>query len=62
MEKMFNVLMQVIDRGFLPMTAGYPAVAKGEEGLRMNITRHLTKNDINNFLSCVSEIFIKEGI
>jgi 7-keto-8-aminopelargonate synthetase-like enzyme len=62
MEKMFNVLMQVIDRGFLPMTAGYPAVAKGEEGLRMNITRHLTKNDINDFLSCVSEIFVKEGI
>lgn len=55
MEKMFSVLMQVIADGFLPMTAGYPAVAKGEEGLRMNITRHLTKNDINNFLECVKE-------
>jgi 7-keto-8-aminopelargonate synthetase-like enzyme len=55
MEKMFRVLMNVIQAGFLPMTAGYPAVAKGEEGLRMNITRHLKKADINSFLECVKQ-------
>ncbi len=57
MDRMFRVLVQLIDKGFLPMTAGYPAVAKGEEGIRVNITRHLTKNDLNSFLETLRNIF-----
>lgn len=55
-ENTFKVLTKLIVKGFLPMTAGYPAIAKGEEGIRITITRHLTKSDINGFLESIKEI------
>jgi 7-keto-8-aminopelargonate synthetase-like enzyme len=60
MEKMIRILLQLISAGFLPMTAGYPAVARGEEGIRVNITRHLNKKDISGFLETLKEILLKE--
>ena len=55
MESMFRVLTRMIDRGYLPMTASYPAIAKGEEGIRITLTRHLSKEDINGFLTNLKE-------
>jgi 7-keto-8-aminopelargonate synthetase-like enzyme len=57
---MYSVLTRLIDRGYLPMTASYPAIAKGEDGIRITITRHLTKADINGFLESIREIIDKE--
>ena len=61
-EVTFKVLKKLKDEGFLATTAGYPAVAKGDEGIRITLTRHLTKNDIDSFLECLSEILIKENV
>ncbi len=62
MEKMFRILTQIIDSGYLPVTASYPAIAKGDEGIRITLTRHLSKKDINNFLACVKDIMVSENI
>jgi 7-keto-8-aminopelargonate synthetase-like enzyme len=59
-EKMFKVLTQLIARGYLPMTASYPAIARGEDGIRITITRHLKKSDINDFLETIKEIIERE--
>ncbi|MBN1157986.1 MAG: aminotransferase class I/II-fold pyridoxal phosphate-dependent enzyme [Bacteroidales bacterium] len=56
MEKTYRVLKGLIERGYFPMTAGYPAIAKGDEGIRITVTRHLTKEDIDGFLSSVQEL------
>lgn len=60
MQKMYSVLTQLIARGYLPMTASYPAIAKGEDGIRITLTRHLTKQDINGFLQSIKEIIESE--
>jgi 7-keto-8-aminopelargonate synthetase-like enzyme len=60
MQKMFNVLTKLIARGYLPMTASYPAIAKGEDGIRITLTRHLTKQDIKGFLESIKEIIENE--
>ena len=56
MEKTYQVLKGLIEKGFFPMTAGYPAIAKGDEGIRITITRHLTKSDIEEFLYNVRKL------
>lgn len=45
-----KILKKLLEKGFFAMTASYPAIEKGEEGIRITITRHLSKNDISNFL------------
>lgn len=62
MGKLFEILTQLIAQGYLPTTASYPAIEKGEEGIRITITRHLTKQDISSFLEDMKEIMIKEGL
>jgi 7-keto-8-aminopelargonate synthetase-like enzyme len=61
-DKLFRILSQMIDKGYFPVTASYPAIAKGEEGIRITITRHLSKNDINNFLECLKGIMVSENL
>ncbi|MBN2481040.1 MAG: aminotransferase class I/II-fold pyridoxal phosphate-dependent enzyme [Bacteroidales bacterium] len=56
MEKTYRVLQGMIKRGYYPMTAGYPAIAKGDEGIRITVTRHLTKEDIDGFLASIKEL------
>jgi 7-keto-8-aminopelargonate synthetase-like enzyme len=56
MEKTFKVLQGMIEKGYYPMTAGYPAIAKGDEGIRITITRHLTISDIDGFLSNIKTL------
>jgi 7-keto-8-aminopelargonate synthetase-like enzyme len=59
-EKMYTVLTKLIEKGFLPFAASYPAIAKGEDGIRITLTRHLKKDDINGFLESISEIITNE--
>jgi 7-keto-8-aminopelargonate synthetase-like enzyme len=56
LEKTYNVLKGLIEQGFYPMTASYPAIAKGDEGIRITITRHLTKSDIDRFLASIKKL------
>ncbi len=62
MEKLFRILTQMINKGYFPVTASYPAIAKGQEGIRITITRHLSKKDINNFLECLKGIMVSENL
>ncbi len=62
LEKMFRVLASLVRRGFLPMTASYPAIAKGDDGIRITLTRHLTKSDIDDFLGNLKDVVTEEGI
>jgi 7-keto-8-aminopelargonate synthetase-like enzyme len=62
MDRMFRVLTSMIDRGYLPMTASYPAIAKGEEGIRITITRHLSRPDIDGFLTNLKEAIESENL
>jgi 7-keto-8-aminopelargonate synthetase-like enzyme len=50
MNKTYQLLLKLIDAGYFSMTAGYPAISKGDEGIRITITRHLTTKDIDGFL------------
>jgi 7-keto-8-aminopelargonate synthetase-like enzyme len=62
MEKTYKILSKLIDRGFFSMIAGYPSIAKGDEGIRITITRHLTKDDIDSFLDNLKSILVSENI
>ena len=55
-QKTFQVLRHLIDNGYFSMTASSPAISKGDEGIRITVTRHLTKTDIDGFLNCIKEI------
>lgn len=57
-----SILMQLIQRGFFAMAVGYPAIAKGNEGIRITLTRHLTKKDVVNFLENLHDILQSEKI
>jgi 7-keto-8-aminopelargonate synthetase-like enzyme len=58
----YRILKKMIAKGFFTMAAGYPAIAEGDEGLRITLTRHLSKNDINNFLENLKSILISEDL
>jgi 7-keto-8-aminopelargonate synthetase-like enzyme len=57
MEKTFHVLDRLVENGFFPFTAMYPAISKGDEGIRITLTRHLTYADIDRFLETL-KIFV----
>ncbi len=61
-ELAFNVVKKLMNEGIFAATAGYPAISKGDEGIRITLTRHLTKNDIDFFLECLAEILKKENV
>jgi 7-keto-8-aminopelargonate synthetase-like enzyme len=56
------VMNKLIDKGFLPTQVLFPAIAKGDEGLRITVTNHLTHEDIDGLLENLKEILVKEGI
>jgi 7-keto-8-aminopelargonate synthetase-like enzyme len=62
MEGTFNALKKLRDRGCIATTAAYPAIAHGDEGIRITITRHLKKSDIDYFLENVKEILQADAI
>lgn len=58
-EQSYYVLGELIKAGFFSMTASYPAIEKGDEGIRITVTRYLTFEDIESFLQCISTILKK---
>jgi len=56
MERTYEVLKGLIESGFYPMTEGYPAISKGDEGIRITVTRHLTFSDIDRFLTSIKKL------
>jgi 7-keto-8-aminopelargonate synthetase-like enzyme len=62
MENTYKVLKKLIENGFFSMTAGYPAISSGDEGIRITLTRHLKKEDIDMFLKNIKSILYTENI
>jgi 7-keto-8-aminopelargonate synthetase-like enzyme len=57
-----KVMNKLINKGFLPSQVLFPAIAKGDEGIRITITTHLTKDDIDSLLENLNEILTTEGL
>ena len=55
-HKTIQVLKKLLEKGFFTTSAVYPAVAEGDSGIRVSLTRHLKNKDIENFLLEVSKI------
>lgn len=62
LELSYRILKKLIEKGFFTMAVGYPAIAEGDEGIRITLTRHLSKDDINNFLETLKSILNTEEI
>lgn len=62
MQNTYLLQKKLINRGFLCTTAGYPAIAKGNEGIRVSLTNHLSKDDISAFLENLKEILVSEYV
>jgi len=62
MENTKKVQDHLISKGFLTTTAGYPAISKGDEGIRISLTRALTLEDINRLLECLRDFITSEKI
>jgi 7-keto-8-aminopelargonate synthetase-like enzyme len=45
-----------MEKGFFLSLAPYPGVSKGSEGLRVSITRHIRKSDIDDLLKTVKDL------
>jgi 7-keto-8-aminopelargonate synthetase-like enzyme len=56
MENTNTALKKLRERGCLATTAAYPAIAHGDEGIRITLTRHLKKSDIDYFLESINDI------
>lgn len=61
-EKTNKVLGMLIERGFFPAAVLFPAIAKGDEGIRITLTCHLTIDDIDSFLENLKDILKMEGL
>jgi 7-keto-8-aminopelargonate synthetase-like enzyme len=60
MENTFTALKKLRERGCIATTAAYPAIAQGDEGIRITLTRHLLKSDIDYFLESINDILKSE--
>jgi 7-keto-8-aminopelargonate synthetase-like enzyme len=47
---------KLTEKGFFTSTAIFPAINKGEGGVRLSITRHITKEDIECLLENISKL------
>lgn len=61
-ETILKVQKQLIGKGFFAPIAAFPAVSKDEGGIRISITRHITRQDIDNLLLAIQGIFETENI
>lgn len=61
-EKTSIIVNKLIRRGFLPSAVLYPAISKGDEGVRITITRHHTTSDIDNLLENIKDIMKEENL
>jgi 7-keto-8-aminopelargonate synthetase-like enzyme len=55
-EQILKTQKYLIDNGFFPSLAIFPAVSAEDEGLRISLSRHLTKSDIDQFLQCLKTV------
>jgi 7-keto-8-aminopelargonate synthetase-like enzyme len=62
LESIHKVQKRLIEKGYFQTMAAYPAVSKDDGGIRVSLTRHLTKSDIDSFLTHLKEILEKEKI
>ncbi len=53
-KKTVFTIEKLIEQGCFATSALYPAVAKGHEGIRITLTRHLKKEDIERLIECMS--------
>lgn len=51
-----NKQNKLTEKGFFASTAIFPAVNKGEGGIRISISRHITKEDIECLLESISKL------
>ncbi len=49
-----NTVEKLIEKGCFTTSALYPAVARGNEGIRITLTRHLKKEDIDSFIDSMN--------
>lgn len=57
-EKAIQLQQSLVKKGFFAPIAAYPAVQANECGLRISITRNLTRTDIDNLLAALQNITI----
>ena len=61
-ESILKVQKRLIENGFFSTIAAYPAVSKGGGGIRVSLTRHLKRSDIDNFLEYLKSELIIENM
>jgi 7-keto-8-aminopelargonate synthetase-like enzyme len=61
-EGTFKVLKRLFERGFYAVSIVYPAINKGDEGIRIMINRHIKKSDIDSLLDNLTDILKIEKI
>ena len=55
-EKTYKILKNLHKSGFFAAAVSYPAVSMDDTGLRITLTRHLDKSDIDNFLFRIKQL------
>lgn len=60
-EKTFLIHKLLIDKGFCSSIAAYPAINRGGEGIRIQLSRHLTELDLDNYLNALKELIVKHS-
>jgi len=55
-DKVLKTMQKLIDKGFYTLSAVYPAVRMENSGIRITITNHLKKKDIESLLKCIKSI------
>ena len=61
-ETSLKVQKKLINEGFFATMAAYPAVSISDGGIRISITRNITKTDIDNLLESVKKILALQNI
>jgi 7-keto-8-aminopelargonate synthetase-like enzyme len=55
-EKLLKVQKHLVNNGFFPTVAAFPAVSLEDGGIRVSLTRHITRSDIDRFLATMKEV------
>ena len=53
----YLILEKLIQMGIFATSAVYPAVPEEDSGIRVTLTRHIKKQDIDKLLDCVNTLF-----
>ncbi len=61
-DSTLEVQKKLINKGFFATIAVFPAVSKEDGGIRITITRHLKKTDIDDLIENLKNILVTENI